>query len=75
VRDFYNFLRSKNIFAQVHYIPVHTLPYYRQLGWKPGDFPISEKYYSQCLSIPMYPALTNEEQAYVIESIGEYLNE
>ena len=71
----YNFLRSKNIFAQVHYIPVHTLPYYRQLGWKPGDFPISEKYYSQCLSIPMYPALTNEEQAYVIESIGEYVNE
>ena len=71
----YNFLRSKNIFAQVHYIPVHTLPYYRQLGWKQGDFPISEKYYSQCLSIPMYPALTNEEQAYVIESIGEYVNE
>ena len=71
----YNYLRSKNIFAQVHYIPVHTLPYYRQLGWKTGDFPIAEKYYSQCLSLPMYPTLTNEEQAYVIESIAEYLHE
>lgn len=66
----YNYLRENNIFAQVHYIPVHTQPYYREnFGWKKGDFPISEKYYEHCLSIPMYPTLTDEQQQYVIEKI------
>jgi len=65
----YNALREKNIFAQVHYIPVHLMPYYQQQGWKKGDFPHAEKYYAHCLSLPMYPTLTDEEQAYVIESV------
>ncbi|MGZ5243962.1 MAG: UDP-4-amino-4,6-dideoxy-N-acetyl-beta-L-altrosamine transaminase [Bacteroidia bacterium] len=65
----YNHLREKNIFAQVHYIPVHLMPYYKQFGWKKGDFPIAESYYENCLSLPMYPSLTNEEQDYVIESV------
>jgi UDP-4-amino-4,6-dideoxy-N-acetyl-beta-L-altrosamine transaminase len=72
--ELYNHLRSKNIFCQVHYIPVHTLPYYQSLGWKKGDFPVSEKYYSQCLSLPMYPTLTDAEQDYVIASIMEFLS-
>lgn len=71
----YNHLRSKNIFAQVHYIPVHLLPYYQHLGFKKGDFPIAEKYYDQCLSLPMYPTLTDEEQEYVIKSVYEFLGE
>jgi UDP-4-amino-4,6-dideoxy-N-acetyl-beta-L-altrosamine transaminase len=70
----YNYLRLKNIFAQVHYIPVHMLPYYRQLGWKKGDLPIAEKYYEQCLSLPMYPTLAKQEQQFVIDSIKEFLN-
>ena len=70
----YNHLRSKNIFAQVHYIPVHRLPYYQSLGWKKGDFPIAENYYDHCLSLPMYPTLTEEEQAYVITEIKSYLS-
>lgn len=68
----YNHLRSNNIFAQVHYIPVHTLPYYRELGWKQGDLPVAENYYRQCLSLPMYPTLEAEEQAYVIQTIKNY---
>jgi UDP-4-amino-4,6-dideoxy-N-acetyl-beta-L-altrosamine transaminase len=68
-RECYDFLRTKNIFAQVHYIPVHLQPYYRQFGWKHGDMPVAEKYYQHCLSLPMYPALTNEEQDYVIEQV------
>lgn len=68
----YNYLREKNIFAQVHYIPVHTLPYYQALGWKKGDFPEAEKYYSGCLSLPMYPTLTQEEQGYVISCIADF---
>ena len=72
-KELYDFLRAKNIFCQVHYIPVHTLPYYKNSGWKKGDFLAAEKYYEQCLSLPMYPTLTAEEQSYVIESVLEFL--
>jgi UDP-4-amino-4,6-dideoxy-N-acetyl-beta-L-altrosamine transaminase len=70
----YNYLRTKNIFTQVHYIPVHLLPYYQNLGWKHGDFPVAENYYQHCLSLPMYPTLTDDEQEYVIEQIKTYLS-
>lgn len=69
----YNYLREKNIFLQVHYLPVHLMPYYKRLGWKVGDLPVSEKYYSRCLSLPMYPTLTKEEQYFVIDTILDYL--
>ena len=64
-----DYLREHNIFAQVHYIPVHTMPYYKQFGWKKGDCPVAESYYEQCLSIPMFPTLTDEDVNYVIETI------
>ena len=67
----YEQLRKKNIFTQVHYIPVHTMPYYKQLGWKYGDMPASERFYERCLSLPMYPGLTDEEQDYIISVIHE----
>ena len=73
-KELYDFLRSKQIFCQVHYIPVHTMPYYQSLGNKKGDFPIAEKYYDECLSLPMYPTLTDEEQNYVIDHIVYFLN-
>lgn len=73
-KELYDYLRTKNIFCQVHYIPVHTMPYYRKLGNKQGDFPISEDYYSKCLSLPMYPTLTQEEQNYVIDNIINFIN-
>lgn len=75
VRDrlgLYNHLRSVNIFAQIHYFPCHLMPYYRQLGWKPGDFPQAEQYYNQCLSLPMFPTLTDEQQQFVINEINRY---
>lgn len=71
--ELYNHLRSNNIFAQVHYIPVHTMPYYQTLGWKKGDMPQAEKYYAQCLSLPMYPTLTEQEQQFVIDTINAIL--
>jgi dTDP-4-amino-4,6-dideoxygalactose transaminase len=46
-----------------------------ELGWKNGDFPLSESYYSQCLSLPMYPGLTDDEQDYVISKILDFINE
>ncbi|MCK4921271.1 MAG: DegT/DnrJ/EryC1/StrS family aminotransferase, partial [Bacteroidales bacterium] len=71
-KNFYDYLRRENIFSQIHYIPVHLQPYYRQFGWKKGDFPIAEDYYDHCISLPMYPSLSNEEQNYVIEKVKEF---
>ncbi|MBN1820931.1 MAG: UDP-4-amino-4,6-dideoxy-N-acetyl-beta-L-altrosamine transaminase [Prolixibacteraceae bacterium] len=65
-------LRNKSIMAQVHYIPVHLMPYYQNLGWKKGDFPVAENYYKHCLSLPVYPTLTEKEQAYVIKNVKEF---
>jgi hypothetical protein len=68
----YNYLRTQNIFAQIHYIPCHLMPYYRQQGWKEGDMPDAETYYKHCISLPMYPTLTDEEQQFVIATILSY---
>jgi len=73
-KELYDYLRSKQIFAQIHYIPLHLMPYYRKLGWKPGDFPNAENYYRNCLSLPIYPTLSSEEQDYVIDCIFEFYN-
>jgi UDP-4-amino-4,6-dideoxy-N-acetyl-beta-L-altrosamine transaminase len=72
-RGLYEYLRTKNILAQVHYVPVHRMPYYEKLGWKAGDFPHAEAYYARCLSLPLYPTLTDEDQAYVIDCVREFI--
>ena len=72
--DLYNYLHENGIYAQVHYIPLHLMPYYREQGNKPGDLPVAEKYYSRCLSLPMFQTLTDEEQEYVIKKIEYYFN-
>jgi len=74
-KELYDYLRKNNIFAQVHYIPVHLQPYYKNIGWKKGDFPIAEAYYEKTLSLPMFPTLTNEEQNFVIEKIKEFVKQ
>lgn len=71
-RELYDNLRSKGIFTQIHYIPAHLMPYYQELGWKLGDLPNSERYYSRCISIPMFPTLSEEDQDYVIEAIHNF---
>jgi dTDP-4-amino-4,6-dideoxygalactose transaminase len=48
------------------------MPYYRQFGWKEGDMPLAENYYKQCISLPMFPTLTEEEQQFVVDSINSY---
>lgn len=73
-KGLYEKLRSQNVLTQVHYIPVPNLPYYRQLGFIPGDYPFAKIYYNKCLSLPMFPALTNKEQDYVIELVLKYAN-
>jgi UDP-4-amino-4,6-dideoxy-N-acetyl-beta-L-altrosamine transaminase len=68
----YNFLREHNVYAQIHYIPCHLMPYYQGLGWKLGDFPNAEDYYRHCISLPMFPTLSKEEQAFVIAKIKSF---
>jgi len=68
----YNYLKKNNIYCQVHYIPCHLMPYYKGLGWKENDMPYAEEYYKNCISIPMFPSLTDEEVEYVIEKINKY---
>lgn len=68
----YDYLREHQIYAQVLYIPAHTMPYYKSLGHKEGECPVAEDYYKRCLALPMYPSLTDEEQNYVIETIRDF---
>ena len=70
--DLYNHLKANGIFAQIHYIPCHLMPYYQQFGWKEGDKPNAETYYKHCISLPMYPTLSDEEQHYVLQVINSF---
>jgi dTDP-4-amino-4,6-dideoxygalactose transaminase len=70
-KEVYDYLRASQIYSQVHYIPVHTQPYYRSLETKEIVLPVAEMYYSRGLSLPMYPTLTEEEQEFVIEKVLE----
>ena len=72
-KNLYDFLKTKGINTQVHYIPIHLQPYYKQLfGYKRGDFPVAEDYYSEALSLPIYPLLTNQDQDKVIRQIRKF---
>ena len=68
----YDYLKKHNIFSQIHYIPVHTLPYYKDIGYEGADLINAENYYSNCISLPMYPTLSVKEQQFVIDTIFSF---
>ena len=68
-REVFEALRATDIGVNVHYIPVHTQPDYRRLGFAAGQFPVAEDYYASAISIPMYPAMTDRDQDVVIEAL------
>lgn len=72
-RDVFQALRDREILVNLHYIPVHTQPYYRNLGFAWGDFPNAEEYYRSAISIPMYPTLSDTSQTQVIAALNEIL--
>ncbi len=72
-RQLFDVLRSRGIEAHVHYIPIHTQPYYRALGFGAGQFPQAENWYNTCLSLPIYPLMTDEEQDFVAAELQEVL--
>ncbi len=74
-RGLYDYLKLNGIYAQIHYIPCHLMPYYKNLGFKLGDYPMGENYYTSCISLPIFPNLTNFELEFIIEKIDNYYNE
>lgn len=72
-RQVFELLRASGIGVNVHYIPVHTQPYYQALGFVVGDFPEAERYYEEALTLPLFPGLTDVEQERVISVLREAL--
>lgn len=72
-KGLYDFLHTKQIFAQVLYYPLNLMPYYKRFGNKEGDLPVVENYYKHCLALPMFPTLTFEQQDYVIDNVKKFL--
>jgi UDP-4-amino-4,6-dideoxy-N-acetyl-beta-L-altrosamine transaminase len=68
-------LREADIAVNVHYIPIHTQPYYRALGFKRGDFRAAESYYAGAISLPLFPDLTVQQQDYVVERLSLVLQQ
>lgn len=72
-REVFEAMRTKEIMVNLHYIPVHTQPYYQNLGFKVGDFPEAEQYYREAISLPLFYGLKEEEQDYVVEVLRELI--
>lgn len=70
--DLYNYLRANSIYTQVHYIPVHLQPYYLKAGFRPGDFPQAEYHAKSCLSLPVFPTLTELQLSYIVDTISKF---
>ena len=69
----FQFLRDSGIGVNVHYVPIHTQPYYRKLGFSSGDFPEAETYYEEAISLPIFPDLSIKDQEFVVSKIVEAL--
>lgn len=72
-REVFEALREQGIGVNLHYIPVHTQPYYQAMGFIRGDFPNAECYYTEAISLPMYAILSDEQQQQVISALRKVL--
>ena len=66
----FNRLRESGVNVNLHYIPIYRHPFYKKMGFNSDDFPVSENYYKQAISIPIFPSLTQEQQKFVIDVIN-----
>ncbi|WP_193167864.1 UDP-4-amino-4,6-dideoxy-N-acetyl-beta-L-altrosamine transaminase [Vibrio navarrensis] len=73
-KEVFDALRDKGIGVNLHYIPVHTQPYYEKIGFREGDFPESEQYYREAISLPMFHAMTEKQQDEVVLALTNILN-
>lgn len=72
-KEVFDELRENGIGVNLHYIPVHLQPYYQKMGFKQGDFPNAESYYSNAISLPMFHGMTHEQQDEVISTLTQIL--
>ena len=73
-REVFESLREQGIGVNLHYIPVHLQPWYARMGFKAGDYPEAERYYAEAISLPMYPAMTDQQQEQVIAALAKALS-
>ena len=71
--EVFKYLRQFDIAVNLHYIPVHTQPYYERMGFKPSDFPQAQSYYHEAISLPMFATLTEVQQNKVVHVLTEAL--
>lgn len=74
-REVFEILREEGIGVNLHYIPVHTQPYYRRMGFQIGDFPEAERYYAEAISLPMFQTMTETQQDEVVAALTEAVGE
>jgi UDP-4-amino-4,6-dideoxy-N-acetyl-beta-L-altrosamine transaminase len=70
-RDLFEHLRAEGVGVNLHYIPVHLQPDYRQRGFREGQYPQAEQYYREAMSLPMYSALTDDQHRHVVEMVAQ----
>jgi len=73
-REVFDSLREKGIGVNLHYIPVHTQPYYQRMGFELGDFPEAERYYNEAISLPLFPTMTDSDQDDVVSAVQRSLD-
>jgi UDP-4-amino-4,6-dideoxy-N-acetyl-beta-L-altrosamine transaminase len=72
-REVFESLRERGIGVNLHYIPVHTQPYYQAMGFTQGDFPEAERYYAEAISLPIFPGMSQAQQDEVVTVLGDIL--
>jgi len=72
-KELFDKLRKAGIGVNVHYIPIYQQPYYRKLGFKSGYCPMAEKFYQSCVSLPVFPKMTDTEQEYIVDKLKDFL--
>ncbi|WP_397449100.1 UDP-4-amino-4,6-dideoxy-N-acetyl-beta-L-altrosamine transaminase [Pseudomonas sp. NA-150] len=72
-RAVFDAMRSAGVGVNLHYIPVHLQPYYREQGFTDGDYPEAERYFGEAISLPLFPDLSDEQQDYVVEQLRNLL--
>lgn len=70
----FNFLRNAGIEVNVHYIPIHTQPYYKNTGVKFANLTNAESYYESAITLPIFPSLTQSDQDYVVDTLMESID-
>jgi len=72
-RQVFEYLKELGIGVNLHYIPVHTQPYYQAMGFRPGQFPEAEKYYQEAVTLPLFPTMTEVQQDKVVDALVQAL--